>query len=45
MKKWDDEKPKRKSKYARKLARKAGRGPVEVNWMWWLEGAVPRVRR
>lgn len=28
--------PKRKkSKYAKKLARKAGKGRVDPNWMWW----------
>lgn len=32
-------KPKGKSKYAKKLARKLGRGRVDPRWMWWLDRA------
>jgi hypothetical protein len=27
----------KKSKYAKKIARKLGRGSVDPRWMWWLE--------
>ena len=30
------------SKYAKKLARKNGRGRVDPRWMWWTESEVPR---
>ena len=26
-----------RSKYARKMRRKLGRGKVDPRWMWWLE--------
>jgi len=27
----------KKSKYAKKNARKCGRGRIDPRWMWWLE--------
>lgn len=35
---------KKKSKYQKKLARKAGKDRVNPNWMWWFESEVPRKR-
>jgi hypothetical protein len=33
-----DQTPKRKkSKYAKKIARKHGKGRVDPRWMWWME--------
>lgn len=26
----------RKSKYAAKLSRKRGKGPIDPRWMWWF---------
>lgn len=28
--------PRGKSRYAKKLARKHGRGSINPNWMWWF---------
>ena len=28
---------KSKSKYAKKIRRKLGRGKVDPRWMWWIE--------
>lgn len=35
-------KPKGKSRYAKKIARKHGRGRKDPKWMWWMEGSTPR---
>jgi hypothetical protein len=37
-----DSTKKTKSKYAKKMARKNGRGRVDPRWMWWTESEVPR---
>lgn len=31
-----------KSKYAKKIKRKLGRGKVDPRWMWWLERSEDR---
>ena len=35
-------KPKGKSRYQKKLARKFGSGTVGANWQWWMSGSKPR---
>ncbi len=35
-------KPKGKSRYAKKIARKIGRGRVSPRWMWWMERSERR---
>ncbi len=35
----------KKSRYAKKIARKLGRGRVSPGWMWWLERSAWSVTR
>jgi len=34
----------KKSKYAKKMKRKTGNGPIDPRWMWWTQdpNAAPR---
>lgn len=32
----EDTKKRKRSKYAKKIRRKQGRGKVDPNWMWWI---------